>query len=123
PTSITRPMASTGTSVIASLSATNRSAAESYSFPTRRSSDLIVVSDIDSASVTATLTLSNVAAGSLSTATSGAVTSTYIAGTGVWTASRTTADDNPLLAVRRLPPEANFNGSLSVPPSVHDRGA
>src|SRR5437763_1096742 len=53
------------------------------SFPTRRSSDLdIVVSDIDSASVTATLTLSNVAAGSLSTATSGAVTSTYNADTG-----------------------------------------
>ena len=40
----------------------------------------IVVSDVDSANVTATLTLSNPAAGSLSTATSGAVTSTYNAG-------------------------------------------
>ena len=40
-----------------------------------------MVSDVDSANVTATLTLSDVAAGSLSTATSGAVTSTYNART------------------------------------------
>ena len=51
-----------------------------------------MVSDVDSANVTATLTLSNVAAGSLNTATSGAVTSTYSAGTGVWTASGAIAD-------------------------------
>ena len=42
-----------------------------------------MVSDVDSATVTATLTLSNPAAGSLNTATSGAVTSTYNAATGV----------------------------------------
>ena len=72
--------------------------------PTRRTrrSNLvdIVVSDVDSANVTATLTLSNPAAGSLSTATSGAVTSTYNARTGVWTASGAIADVNTLLAGR-----------------------
>ena len=55
-------------------------------------------SDVDSANVTATLTLSNAAAGSLNTGTSGAVTSTYNAGTGVWTASGAIADVNTLLA-------------------------
>ena len=37
----------------------------------------IVVADVDSANVTVTLTLSNTAAGALSTATSNAVTSTF----------------------------------------------
>ena len=68
--------------------ATNLNAAESYTEDTARNLVDIVVSDVDNASVTATLTLSNPNAGSLSTATSGAVTSTYSAATGVWTASR-----------------------------------
>ena len=53
-------------------------------------------SDVDHATTTATLTLSNVAAGSLSTGTSGAVTSTFSA--GVWTASGAIANVNILLA-------------------------
>ena len=70
--------------------------------------------------MTATLTLSNVAAGSLTTATSGAVTSTYIAGTGVWTASGAIADVNALLAGVTFTPAANFNGNFSIATSVSD---
>ena len=55
--------------------ATNLSAAETYTEDTALNLTDIVISDVDSPSVTATLTLSNIAAGSLSTATSGAVTS------------------------------------------------
>ena len=80
----------------------------------------IVVSDVDSATVTATLTLSNPAAGSLTTATSGAVTSTYNAGTGVWTASGAIADVNTLLAGVTFTPAANFNGNFTIATSVYD---
>ena len=100
--------------------ATNLSAAESYTEGTPLNLIDIVVSDADSANVTATLTLSNPAAGSLSTATAGAVTSTYIAGTGVWTASGAIADVNALLAGVTFTPTANFNGSFSVATSVSD---
>ena len=77
----------TGTAVNDAPTATNLSAAETYTEDTPLNLTDIVVSDVDSANVTATLTLSNTAAGSLNTGTSGAVTSTYNAGTGVWTAS------------------------------------
>ena len=76
---ITGIKAFTGTAVNATPTATNLSAAESYTEDTPLNLADIVVSDVDSANVTATLTLSNPAAGSLSTASSGAVTSTYIA--------------------------------------------
>ena len=82
---ITGTKAFTGIAVNDAPTATNLSAAETYTEDTPLNLIDIVVSDVDSANVTATLTLSNPAAGSLSTATSGAVTSTYIAGTGVWT--------------------------------------
>ena len=68
----------TGTAVNDAPTATNLSASESYTEDTPLNLTDIVVSDVDSANVTATLTLSNVAAGSLNTATSGAVTSTYM---------------------------------------------
>ena len=100
--------------------ATNLSAAESYTEDTPLNLTDIVVSDADSANVTATLTLSNPAAGSLTTATSGAVTSTYIAGTGVWTASGAIADVNALLAGVTFTPAANFNGNFSIATSVSD---
>src|SRR5262249_17789730 len=80
----------------------------------------IVVSDVDSSNVTATLTLSNTAAGALTTATSGAVTSTYNAGTGVWTASGAIADVNALLAGVTFNPAANFNGNFTIAPPVDD---
>ena len=100
--------------------ATNLSTAESYTEDTPLNLTDIVVSDVDSANVTATLTLSNTAAGILSTATSGAVTSTYNAGTGVWTASGAVADVNALLAGVTFSPASNFNGGFTVATSVSD---
>ena len=100
--------------------ATNLSAPETYLEDNALNLTDIVVSDIDSAAVTATLTLSNVAAGSLSTATSGAVTSTYDAGTGVWTASGAIADVNTLLAGVTFIPSANFNANFTIATSVTD---
>ena len=76
--------------------ATNLSAAETYTEDTALNLTDIVVSDVDSANVTVTLTLSDPAAGSLNTGTSGAVTSTFAG--GVWTASGAIADVNTLLA-------------------------
>ena len=100
--------------------ATNLSAAETYTEDTALNLINIVVSDVDSANVTATLTLSNVAAGSLSTGTSGAVTSTYIAGTGVWTASGAIANVNTLLAGVTFTPALNFNSNFTIATSVSD---
>src|SRR6185437_948277 len=97
---------------------TNLSTAETFTEDTPLNLVNIVVSDVDSANITATLTLSIPAAGSLSTATSGAVTSTYNAATGVWTASGATADVNALLAGLTLTPATNFNGSFSIATSV-----
>ena len=99
---------------------TNLSAAETYTEDTTLNLIDIVASDIDSATVTATLTLSNPTAGSLSTATSGAVTSTYVAGTGVWTASGAVANVNTLLAGVSFVPAADFNGSFSIATNVSD---
>jgi VCBS repeat-containing protein len=100
--------------------ATNLSAAESYTEDTALNLINIVVSDIDSANVTATLTLSNPAAGSLSVGTSGTVTSTYVAGTGVWTASGAIADVNTLLAGVIFTPASNFNANFTIATSVSD---
>src|SRR6185295_12238254 len=80
----------------------------------------IVVSDVDSVSVTVTLTLSDVAAGSLNTGTSGAVTSTYNAGTGVWTASGAITDVNTLLAGLTFTPALNYNSNFTIATSVSD---
>ena len=64
--------------------------------------------------------MSNTAAGALSTATSGAVTSTYNAGTGVWSASGAIADVNTLLAGVTFNPAANFNANFTIATSVSD---
>jgi hypothetical protein len=100
--------------------ATNLSAGQSYTEDTPLALKPIVVTDIDSANVTATLTLSNIAAGGLSTGTSGAVTSTYNAGTGVWTASGAIADVNALLAGLTFTPSLNFNSNFTIATSVSD---
>ena len=73
---ITGTKAMTGIAVNDAPTATNLSAPETYTEDTVLNLIDIVVSDIDSANVTVTLTLSNAAAGALSTGTSGAVTST-----------------------------------------------
>jgi hypothetical protein len=110
----------TGVAVNDAPTATNLSAAETYTEDTPLNLIDIVVSDVDSANVTATLTLSNPAVGSLSTGTSGAVTSTYNAGTGVWTASGALADVNTLLAGVVFTPTANANGNFTIATSVSD---
>lgn len=100
--------------------ATNLSAAETYTEDTSLNLTDIVISDVDSANVTATLTLSNTAAGSLNTGTSGAVTSTYNAGTGVWAASGAIANVNTLLAGLTFTPTLNFNSNFTITTSVSD---
>ena len=100
--------------------ATNLSAAETYTEDTAKNLTAIVVSDVDSAMVTATLTLSNPTAGSMNTGTSGAVTSTYNAGTGVWTASGAIANVNALLAGLTFTPTANYNSSFTIATSISD---
>ncbi len=100
--------------------ATNLSTPETYTEDTALNLTDIVISDADSATVTATLTLSNTSAGSLNTATVGTVTSTYTAGTGVWTASGAIADVNALLAGLTFTPAANFNSSFTISTSIND---
>src|SRR5437660_1259359 len=113
----------TGTPVNDAPTATNLSAAETYTEDTVLNLIDIVASDVDSANITATLTLSNVAAGSLTTATSGAVTSTYNVGTGVWSASGAIADVNALLAGVTFNPALNFNSNFTIATSISDGAA
>lgn len=78
----------------------------------------IVVDDADSATLTVTLTLSDLAAGTLGTGTAGTVTSTFSA--GVWSASGDIADLNSLLAATTFTPAADYATSFSVAVSVSD---
>ncbi|MBK7238557.1 MAG: tandem-95 repeat protein, partial [Sterolibacteriaceae bacterium] len=110
----------TGTAVSDAPTATNLNAPETYVENTPLNLTDIVVSDLDSANVSVTLTLSDVAAGSLNTGTAGAVSSTYVAGTGVWSASGAIADVNALLAGLTFAPAGNYNSSFSISISVSD---
>ncbi len=83
----------------------------------------IVIADVDSANVTATLTLSNVNAGQLSTATVGATTSVFDPATGVWSATGTIADVNALLVDVIFTPATNFSADFSLLTSVSDGAA
>ncbi|MBV9214707.1 MAG: IPT/TIG domain-containing protein, partial [Acidobacteria bacterium] len=105
---------------VASPTATNLSAAETYTEDTALDLIDIVVSDQDSSDVTVTLTLSDPLAGGLSTATSGSVTSTYVAASGVWTAQGPIADVNVLLAGVTFTPSADYNSNFSIATSVTD---
>ncbi|PXW89911.1 hemolysin type calcium-binding protein [Nitrosomonas sp. Nm84] len=98
----------------------NLTVPETYTKNTPLNLANIVISDPDSANVTATLKLSNVAAGSLSTGTSGAVTSTFNASTGTWTASGALADVNALLAGVIFTPVTNFSGAFTINTSISD---
>ncbi len=80
----------------------------------------IVVTDVDSANITATLTLSYIAAGSLNVDNSNDVTSTFNVGTGVWTASGAIADVNALLAGLTFTPTLNFNSDFTIATSIDD---
>ncbi len=98
----------------------NLNVAEKYTKGTPLNLQNIVASDPDSTTITATLKLSNAAAGSLSTDTSGAVTSTYNTANGTWSASGALADVNKLLANVLFIPAANFTGNFSVNASITD---
>jgi hypothetical protein len=115
---VTGTKAMTGVPVNDAPTATNLSAGETYTEDTALNLTDIVVTDVDSASVTVTLTLSDVAAGSLSTGTSGAVTSTFVG--GVWTASGAVADVNALLAGVTFTPSLNYNSAFTIATSVSD---
>ena len=98
--------------------ATNASAAETYIEDTALNLTDIVVSDVDSPNLTVTLTLSDVAAGSLNTATAGSVTSTFAG--GVWTAAGAIADVNTLLAGLTFTPATDYNANFTIATSVSD---
>ena len=79
-----------------------------------------MINDVDSANVTASLILSDSAAGSLNTATSGSVTSTYNIGTGAWSASGAIADVNALLANLTYTPSLLYLFPFTIATSVDD---
>lgn len=101
----------------------NLTVPETYTENTPLNLTDIVISDPDSANVTVTLKLSNSAAGSLSTAISGAVTSIYNTSTGTWTASGALANVNALLAGVVFTPAANFAGAFTINTSISDDAA
>jgi hypothetical protein len=101
--------------------ATNLSAPETYTEDTLLDLVDIVVSDVDGGNVTVTLTLSDIAAGTLNTATVGGVTSTFVG--GVWIASGALADVNALLAGLTFTPAANYNSNFTIATAVSDGAA
>ncbi|HEY7168824.1 MAG TPA: DUF4347 domain-containing protein, partial [Candidatus Binatia bacterium] len=106
-----------------SPTASNLNAAETYTANTPVNLADIIISDVDSVNVTATLTLSDTSAGTLSTGTSGTVTSTYNPVTGVWQASGALADVNALLAGVTFTPAGGYISSFSIATSVDDGAA
>nr|WP_249729050.1 putative Ig domain-containing protein [Acidovorax sp. CCYZU-2555] len=79
----------------------------------------IVITEPDSGdTLTATLTLSNAAAGALTTGTFGAATSSYAA--GVWTVSGTLADVNAALASVAFTPAAHWDQNITITTRVRD---
>ncbi|MCC5980057.1 MAG: DUF4347 domain-containing protein, partial [Salinarimonas sp.] len=81
----------------------------------------IVVTDPDvGETITATLILNTPAAGSLSTGTFGAATSSYNAGTGIWTVSGSVADVNAALAAVAFTPVANWDQDVTITTRIRD---
>ncbi len=107
-----------GTSVNDAPSASALSAAQAYTEDTTLGLTDIIVTDVDNGQVGATLTLSSASVGTLSTATSGAVTSTFA--NGEWEAVGPLADVNALLAGVTFTPAANVNISFTIGTSVSD---
>ncbi|TWT84883.1 PilZ domain protein [Planctomycetes bacterium CA13] len=97
---------------------TNLNAAEIYTEEIALNLSDIVVSDVDDANVTVTLTLSDIGAGTLSTGTSGAVTSTFVA--GVWTAIGAISDVNTLLSGVTFTPTGDYATDFTIATTVDD---
>ena len=98
--------------------ATNLSGTEAYTEDVAINLVDIVTSDIDDGDLRVTLTLSDTTVGSLNTATSGSVTSTFT--DGVWTASGAIADVNTLLAALTFSPATDYDSDFSIATSVDD---
>ena len=116
------PLTSTATAAVANVNdaptASNLNAPETYDQNTPLNLTDIVVSDVDSATVTVTLTLSDLSAGSLSTGNSGTVTSTFAG--GVWTASGAVGDVNALLSNVVFTPTTDYKGDFTIAVSADD---
>jgi Fibronectin type III domain. len=84
--------------------------------------DDIVVTDVDGAAevITATLTMSNPAAGSLTTGTFGSATSTYNSGTGSWAVTGPVADVNAALAAVAFTPSADWDQEFTITTRIRD---
>src|SRR5437660_1499805 len=104
----------TGTPVNDAPTATNLSAAQTYTEDTVLNLIDIVAIDVDSANTTASPLFPYTTFFRSTTATSGAVTSTYNVGTGVWSASGAIADVNALLAGVTFNPALNFNSNFKI---------
>lgn len=100
--------------------ATAMNAAETYTEDQALDLSDIVISDPDDSTTTATLSLSNPGAGTLSTGTSGSVTSTYNTSSGVWQASGAINDVNNLLAAILFTPSNHFDSNFTIATEVSD---
>jgi hypothetical protein len=85
--------------------------------------DDIVISDADSGeTVSATLTLTNVNTGVLTTGTFGVTTSSYDSVTGVWFVTGTVADVNTALAAVTFVPYTNNDVDTTITSHIEDAG-
>ncbi|MFZ4525306.1 MAG: VCBS domain-containing protein [Chlorobium sp.] len=82
--------------------------------------DDIVVTDVDSASVTATLILNTPAAGTLTTGTYNGVMSTYTGSTGIWTVTGSVANVNMALADVSFTPVAYWGADTTITTLIRD---
>jgi hypothetical protein len=98
--------------------ATNLNTAEDFTEDIPLNLADIIVSDVDSTHIAVNLILSDPAAGSLSTGTSGVVTANF--SNGIWTASGPIADVNALLAGVVFTPSTDYHGSFTIAVSVDD---
>jgi VCBS repeat-containing protein len=83
-------------------------------------SDIVVTDANTGETITATLTLSTPAAGSLTTGTYGSATSTFNAATGVWTVTGTVANVNAALAAVSFTPSANHDQNFTITTRIRD---
>lgn len=82
--------------------------------------DIVVFDPDDGESITATLTLSNVSAGTLTTGTFGATTSTFNASTGVWQVSGSVGDVNAALAALTFTPSEDNDQDFWISTQIRD---
>ncbi|WP_417842535.1 DUF4347 domain-containing protein, partial [Thalassospira sp.] len=83
--------------------------------------DDIVVTDVDSGdTITATLTLSNTAAGSLTTGTFGSASSGYDSNSGIWTVSGSVDDVNAALAAVAFTPAVDWDQDVTITTQIRD---